>query len=258
MYNCTKLACMTHRQWQIFPLDVGVFGSIVSTSHEQSGLNGKFCFVDGYDLFEYLLQPPSNITLKLTVCNPIDSCPITVVKRGQMLHLNWILFLYRSSVKRKGGGVSYVGAATSIIFVVTKVLSWRLLSWQKYAGCDKTFVVTKMFCCDKHIFVVTKDVFCCDKHKRCDLSRQTQKISFVATNTKDVFCRDKHKRCVLSWQTQKMCFVATNTKDVFCRDKHVFFLTKILSWQKLNLWQRPPLIYIYIYLKLYTWMTASL
>ena len=34
--------------------------------------------------------------------------------------------------------------------------SFRLLSWQKYACCDKTvFVVTKCFCHDKHVFVAT-------------------------------------------------------------------------------------------------------
>ena len=73
---------------------------------------------------------------------------------------------------------------------------------------------------------------------------------FVATNTTELFvetniCRDKH---------DKIMFVETNicrdkhsfvvTKDVFCvcRDKHVFVATKLLSREKLYLWQLPPMI----------------
>ena len=68
------------------------------------------------------------------------------------------------------------------------------------------------FCRDKSMFVARKKkkawtYFCRDKH------------NFVAT--KDVFCRNKH------------VFVATNT---------CFIATKLLSRQKLYLWQLPPII----------------
>ena len=39
--------------------------------------------------------------------------------------------------------------------------------------CDETLVMTKIglswqkFCCNKHTFVVTKDMFCCNKQKFC-------------------------------------------------------------------------------------------
>ena len=56
-----------------------------------------------------------------------------------------------------------------------------LLLQQKYASCNKTFVTTKYFCCDKYLSWQT--CVCCDK-------------SFVVTG---IF---------LSWQ--KMCFVMTN------------------------------------------------
>ena len=53
---------------------------------------------------------------------------------------------------------------------------------------------------------------------------------FVATNvfSQAYFCRDK--RCILLWQTP------------VCHDKHVFAVTKLLSRQKLYLWQLPPMI----------------
>ena len=40
----------------------------------------------------------------------------------------------------------------------------------------------------------------------------------------------------------KLCFcrILVTTEDVFCRDKHVFVTTKLLSRQKLYLWQLPP------------------
>ena len=109
--------------------------------------------------------------------------------------------------KKREKQLSLTGAALSIIFVMTKVwirqthvmtkhifchdksmlimtklLSWQnatntCLSWQNYACIDKitfvatnichTCVVTKTFCHDRHIFVVTKDMFCRDKNYTC-------------------------------------------------------------------------------------------
>ena len=86
--------------------------------------------------------------------------------------------------------LSLAGGDTSIIFVATKGLSrqTRPLSGQKYACRDKFFVATKLcllrqifvatnkilsrqpFCCDRHIFVATKDAFCRDKNHTCGIS----------------------------------------------------------------------------------------
>ena len=112
--------------------------------------------------------------------------------------------------------VLLAGAATSIIFVTTKVLSQQthvcrdktcLLTWQKYACHDKTFVTTKLFCCcDKHNFVMTSIL----------LSQQTRvvtKVCFLWHN----FCHDTLVTKVLSRQAY------------FCRDKR-----QVLSWQNLS------------------------
>ena len=95
--------------------------------------------------------------------------------------------------------LSLVGAATSIIFVVTNTCchdKTRLLLQQKYACRDKAFVMTKLclsqqifvqyifvetnlilswqayFCCDKHMFVMTKHVFCRNENDTCGSSHQ--------------------------------------------------------------------------------------
>ena len=80
-----------------------------------------------------------------------------------------------------------------------------------------------MFCCDKHVFVMTnvslsRQNFCCNK------------IIFVVTN----ICPEKSfvatKICLLR---QKFCsnkHTFVTTKDVFCHDKHVnkgFVMTKM-------------------------------
>ena len=158
--------------------------------------------------------------------------------------------------------VSLAGAATSIIFVTTKVLSQQTCVMTKHVFCcDKSMLVAttknvmtkwcllqqnfchnkyllrqtcvchNKFCHDKHVFVATKvclswQTFCCDK------------IMLVATN----ICHDKtfvatifvvKKNCektfdtrstLLSWQTHVCC------------KKHVFVTTKLLSQQKLYLW----------------------
>ena len=112
-----------------------------------------------------------------------------------------------------GCNVSLAGAATSIIFVATKVLSTFVatntcLSQQKYACRDKImFVQTNIllsrqayFCGDKHVFVAKN--ICRD-------------ITFVTTK---IFCRDKHN------------FVATNIilsrQAYFCRDKRRVLSTR--------------------------------
>ena len=51
--------------------------------------------------------------------------------------------------------LSLAGAATSIIFVATKLIFCR----------DKTHLLSRQkFCLGKHTFVATKDLFCRDKH----------------------------------------------------------------------------------------------
>ena len=113
------------------------------------------------------------------------------------------------------------GAATSTIFVITKVLPWQTCLYH-----DKTqLLLWKKVC-------LPRQNFCHDK--RC-LSRQNV-LSwqiFVATNmfvtTKAVLCHTK--RCVLSWQTS------------ICCDKRVFVTTNLLSQQKWYLWQLPTMIY---------------
>ena len=61
-------------------------------------------------------------------------------------------------------GVSLAGAATSIIFVPTKILS------------------RQMFCSDRHVFVTTKHIFCRDKSMLAATNLSHDKIMFVATN----------------------------------------------------------------------------
>ena len=108
--------------------------------------------------------------------------------------------------------LSLVEAATSIIFVATKVSLWQtcLSSWQKYACCDKRFV-------KKIMFVATK--------------WQTFNKSFVATNIillRQKFCHDKsmlvvtkplsqqnYVCCDKTFVTTKMILVAAPANDMF-------------------------------------------
>ena len=89
--------------------------------------------------------------------------------------------------------LSLAGAATSVIFVMTKKkFMTKICSPQQNFRHNKImFVVTKCFCFNT-TFVMTNICTC--------LSRQ-------------FFCRDKH------------AFVAT--KHVFCHNKHVFVATKV-------------------------------
>ena len=103
--------------------------------------------------------------------------------------------------------VSVSGAATSIIFVATKVLSRQSTSFiatklglsRQNVLSRRTFVATKQrFCLDKHTFVATKDVVCRGKHV------------FVATKV----CHDKS-------------FIVTNICcDKVCLDQKYFAATK--------------------------------
>jgi len=126
--------------------------------------------------------------------------------------------------------------ATSIIFVMTMFCQNKthLMSRQKYACRNETFVTTKLCLLQQNIFVMTKHIFCHDKIMQvpflCD------KHAFVMTKVLlwqtwfccDKFCQDKHT------------FVTT--KDVFCHDKHMLVVTKLLSQQKWYLWQLQPMI----------------
>ena len=116
--------------------------------------------------------------------------------------------------KNRGRELSLAGAATSIIFVTTKVVSRHTcLSQQTYFCRNKSFVVTNI-CCDKHNFTATNILslqayFCHDKH--------------VFVSTKHIFCHDKSMLVatkLLSWQTQQI-FVVTIVllqQKYFCHD----------------------------------------
>ena len=104
-----------------------------------------------------------------------------------------------------------------------------------------------MFCCDKHTFVVTKDLFCRDKHMfvatKVSLSRQNfgldkimfvmtsichHKIMFVATKVlsrQAYFCRDKRR--ALSWQQTQVC---RDKKDTYGGSRQLYLCFAIL-WE---------------------------
>ena len=122
--------------------------------------------------------------------------------------------------------ITLTGAATSVIFVTTKVLLqlthvyFMCLSWQN------TF---------KHVFAMTKHVFCCDKSTLVATKLLSQQIS-VATNTclyksmrvswQNYICHDKH----VFVTTKVLCrnkHIFVMTKDVFCCDNHMFVATKV-------------------------------
>ena len=109
--------------------------------------------------------------------------------------------------KHNMSDLSLAGAATSIIFVMTKVCLLR-----------HNFYTTNLLLLGQHVFVATKHVFCRDK----SIFVTTKVLSQQAYSC-------YNKRCVLLQQT---C--------VFC-DKHMFVVTKLLLQQK-YLWQLPPMI----------------
>ena len=91
-----------------------------------------------------------------------------------------------------------------------------------------SFLSQQKFCCNKHVFVATKQVCCCDQ------SRHMFVVTKIFLSRQARFCSDK--RCVLSRQTficgDKHSFVVTNT----------FVVTKLLLWQIFYLWQLWPMI----------------
>ena len=101
-----------------------------------------------------------------------------------------------------------MGAATSMIFVMTNTRNkTRLQQQRKYACQDKAFVVTNMCLsgqrfCHKHTFVATKDVFCRDKR----------------------VCRDKSKLVMTKPLLQQAYFYHNRTRLMSrqncCRDKN--------------------------------------
>ena len=105
--------------------------------------------------------------------------------------------------------ISFAGAATSIIFVATKT---RLLSRQKYACRDETFVATNI-----NLVVATntcflKQNFCREKHNFC-----RDKHVFDATKvslSRQEFCRETTNICHDKNNRQKTCFVATKLRLV--------------------------------------------
>ena len=145
--------------------------------------------------------------------------------------------------------LSLEGAATSIIFVVTKAfLRKHLCLLRVFFFC--LFFLQQNFCHDKYLSGITYSLtkvlswqayFCRDKYVCCGkihlLLRQRYACQdktcflsqrFVMTNIilpQQKFYRQKHTFLVM--------------KDVLCRDKH----TKLLSWQKCYLWQLLPMLF---------------
>ena len=200
---------------------------------------------------------------------------ICIPRWGPYPRFKWFpqLITQDRQVKLQGSLLSLAGAAASIIFVAMKVLcdKRRLLSRQKYACHDKTFVVTNIFllwqnfcpnkylsqqqfcvtkalswqayfCCDKSMLVATKLLlwlfknFCCDS-LMVFLNCHDQ-ISVVASI---LLSRQKTCTC-LSWQ--KFCCDSFGffklSRPNFCCGKHtfvttkdlyVFVMTKVLLWQ---------------------------
>ena len=113
-----------------------------------------------------------------------------------------------------GVGVSLAGAATSIICVTTKVLSWQMcVVMAKYVfWCDKSMLVMTKLLLRQKDFVTTKH-----------LSWQ-----FFFNESRTNICRDKN----LLWRTHACCdkhnFVSTKLllqEAYFCRNKR-----HVLSW----------------------------
>ena len=120
------------------------------------------------------------------------------------------------------------GAATSIIFVMTKVLSWQtcvcchnkhmfvatkhILSRQKYACCDKRFGVSLAGTATSNMSLLWQAYFCHDKRVCWD------KVSF----SRQKFCRDEITFVATNICYDKNMFVVT--KDMFCHDKHMLLV----------------------------------
>ena len=142
------------------------------------------------------------------------------------------------------------------------------ISRQKYACCNKTFVVADTFLSQQNlsqqIFLVTNIIllwenFCHGKltFVMTNMCLSQLNMSFVMTKvclsrqqfcsdrhvfvmTKVFFCHDKHNFVVtkvLLWQAY-----SCHDKRCVCHDKHVFVTTKLLSCQQLFLWQLSPMI----------------
>ena len=102
--------------------------------------------------------------------------------------------------------LSLAGAATSIIFVVTKVLSWQT----RVCHDKKTHLLSQHICLSRQIFVGMKVLlrhacFCCIKR----------------------VCHDKTP--LLSWQ-KYACRNKTFVTKIVCCDKYNFVTTNIFSW----------------------------
>ena len=105
------------------------------------------------------------------------------------------------------GHLSLVGAATSIIFVATK-----------------------LFCSDKHVLIMTKHVFCCHTSMLAVLKLLWQQTWFCheqnwLLSRQTCVCRDK--TCLLLWQKYA------------CQDKTFVATSMLLSQRKMCLsWQK--------------------
>ena len=116
-----------------------------------------------------------------------------------------------------GGGVTIIGGSChKYHFCRDKTRDkTRLLSLQKYACRDKTFVATKsvmfvMFCRDKHVLNFIATSILLSRQKTCVFSRQTRVSRDTCLSRQNYVCRDKNM------------LVATklNSQAKFCRDKN--------------------------------------
>ena len=136
--------------------------------------------------------------------------------------------------------VSLAGAATSIIFVTTNTcLSWqtRLLSRQKYAYCDKTFVTTNIFVAAnfllREIFVVTNIILTWQNACRDKLTFVATNKSFVATNVLWAKKKQKKKKLLVAVPASdtKVCL---SRQKYACPDKSMLVATTKLFVAKYN------------------------
>ena len=129
----------------------------------------------------------------------------------QVSFLSWHTFCRKKHV-------SFV--STNPSFVMTKVS----LSSQNFCHA-KNILSQQKFCLYKHNFVTTNNFV---------MTKVLSQAYF--SHDKRLVCHDKHFYC------NKIMFVMT--KDVFCHNKLAFWFvaTKLLSWQKVYLWQLLPML----------------
>ena len=113
-----------------------------------------------------------------------------------------------------------------VVYCLIRVLLWCMVFNIIGGSCHKYH-----FCCDKHMFVVTKHIFCRDKNmlvmtnmpNMCLSQQNLSQQTFVVTNC----CHDK-----IMFVTTDICcnksFVVLSRQAYFCHDKKC-----VLSWKQI-------------------------